>query len=205
MRRAIVTMGSGPYEELLSISGPRMKAYADKHGYEYVELTDLDPVRPPSWLKVLPLADMLETYDALFWLGCDVLILDDSKDIADQIAPTAWQALTAHHTGEGEIPNCDVWYLRPEMADYLRQAWAMEQYATHPWWEQKAILDLMGYRGSPLQAENPTDLYRHTHFLPLELNSHESNDRAQNPIFAHATYGDLQWRLGVFRRYLEAL
>lgn len=204
MRRAIVTMGVGPYEELLAISGPRMRAYADRHGYEYIELSGLAPERPPSWLKVLPLAAMLETYDALLWLGCDVLILDDSVDMADQIALTAWQALTAHHTGEGEIPNCDVWYLRPQMADYLRQAWAMEQYATHPWWEQKAMLDQMGYGGSPLQAEKPTELYRHTHFLPLEWNSHESSDRAQKPIFAHATYGDLQWRLDVFRRYLAA-
>lgn len=204
MRRAIVTMGSGDYAQLLELSRPRMQEYGRLHGWEYIELSGLPPVRPASWLKIQPLIWMLETeYDEVLWLGCDVLIVDMELDIGAQVPAGAWQGIVAHHTHEGEIPNCDVWLLRKPMAKYLRLAWEMEQYIFHKWWEQKAILDLMGYGGSPLHAERATDLYQHTHFLPLAWNSHESNDRASNPIFVHATYGDLRWRLDVFRQHLK--
>ena len=205
-KRALVTMGTSDYAELLTISRPRFQAYAAKHGYDYIELVDdLPPVpapRPSSWLKVLPIAEMLEgDYDEVLWLGCDVLILDDTDDISEEVAAGMWQGMVAHHTDEGEIPNADVWLMRKPMAAYLRQMWESEKHINHVWWEQRAIMDLMGYGTQPCKCEKPTDLYEHTEFLPLEWNSHESADRSESPIFMHATHGTLEWRLEVMRRY----
>src|SRR5690606_14822620 len=113
----------------------------------------------------------------------------------------------AHHVSEGEVPNCDVWLLRKPMIPYLSRAWKMEQYITHPWWEQAAIIELMGYdmRTRPLAPCEPTELYTHTPFLPLEWTSHESSDRHANPRFAHATYGAVSWRATVMRKYQEMI
>ena len=48
MKKIIITTGAGPgesdWEELLSITSPRMEVYADRHGYDFKEFwyTDLD-------------------------------------------------------------------------------------------------------------------------------------------------------------------
>lgn len=201
-KRALVTMGREEYAELLTLSRPRFQAYAERHGYEYIELVDLSPVRPASWLKVLPIAEMLEgEYDEVLWLGCDVLILNDTDDISEEVAADKWQGMVAHHTDEGEIPNADVWLMRKPMAAYLRQMWDSEKHINHAWWEQRAVMDLMGYGTQPCACEKPTELYEHTEFLPLDWNSHESADRSDSPIFMHATHGNLEWRLDVMRKY----
>lgn len=206
MNRALVTYGIGAYAPLLDIARPLFERYAERHGYDYLELTNVPALRPLSWMKMEPLWRALQLYDAVLWLGCDVVIVDGSEDIGSQVAPDAWQGLVAHHVSEGEVPNCDIWYLRPPMAPILKQAWEMTDLVNHPWWEQAAIIRLMGYDlgRHPLRCETPTDLYQHTHFLPLEWNSHESSDRAARPRFAHATYGPVDWRLAVMRRYAEA-
>jgi hypothetical protein len=201
--KALVTFGVGRYAPLLDISRPLFRQYAERHGYEYIELVNVPATRPLSWMKLEPLARALETYDAVLWLGADVVIVDGSEDIGSQVAPDAWQGMVAHHVSEGEVPNCDVWYLHPPMAPILKQAWEMTGFINHPWWEQAAIMHLMGYDLGklPIKCTTPTDLYRHTHFLPLAWNSHESSDRAAEPRFVHATYGPVDWRLDVMRRY----
>jgi hypothetical protein len=205
MKRSLVSFATGPYTQLLDISRPTFRHYAERHGYEYVEGLpgDIDRSRPPSWWRIPALQKLLAEYDAVLWLGCDVVIVDSSRDIADEIPAGAWQAMTTHNAPEGQIPNCDVWYLTPALFPYMAQAWALTEYTHHPWWEQAAILHLMGHdlSGFPIRVAEPTELYRHTHFLPLEWNSHESRNRHPSPRFAHATHGPFPWRIEVMRRY----
>lgn len=204
MKRAIATFAHGAYTELLDISRPTFEDYAERHGYDFIEeLPAGDRTRPPAWWKVPALLHLLTKYDAVLWLGCDVYIVDGTEDIADGMPKLDIQAMVAHYTPEGEIPNTDVWYVTQGMLPWLDRAWAMDKYTNHVWWEQAAILDLMGYNPTvrPLRVERDTELYDLTHFLPLEWNSHESADRHPAPRFAHATHGLFPWRKAVMEHY----
>jgi hypothetical protein len=86
------------------------------------------------------------------------------------------------------------------MQPWLEQLWRMDEYLAHPWWEQGALCQLLGYTGRPLRLAAPTELYWRTHWLGLEWNSHEERDRHPTPRFAHATYGPLGWRLTVMQQ-----
>jgi len=114
------------------------------------------------------------------------------------------QALVRHRTPDGEVPNCGVWFVRAGLRPTLVRLWGMDRYLDHPWWEQAGMLDLLGYRHTvrPVELAAPTELYRRTHWLGLEWNSHEQNDRHPQPRFAHATCGSVDWREAVMREHL---
>ncbi len=119
-------------------------------------------------------------------MDADMVIVDPSEDL--DVPDGAWQALVAHHTNDGEVPNCGFWLVRQPMRDVLQAAWAMTGYLTHPWWEQAAIVELMGYQGQPLALAQPTDLYEATHFLGAEWNDHlHDSGRTDSPRVRHAT------------------
>jgi len=201
--RALVTFALGrEHRQLLQLSLPRIAGYADRHGYEL----HADPpgvrTRPASWLKVAALLDLLEEHDEALWIDCDVVIVEPELDLADEVPFHAWQALARHHTADGEVPNCGVWYVRQEARPALERIWRLDRYLDHPWWEQAAMIHLLGYAGQPLELREPTELYERTHWLGLEWNSHEQHDQHPAPRFAHATHGSLAWREDVMRAHL---
>lgn len=190
MNRCLVTFGVGEHAELLEIALPSFERFASRHGYELLSAV-LDPVvdLPPSWWKIPILQDVLEDYDEALWIDADVVIVDDSADI--EFPEDSWQALVEHRTGDGEVPNLGVWYLRAPMQWILPGLWAMrEEYADHGWWEQAAMLDLLGYdhHTRPVTLDAPTELFDHTHFLETGWNVHPNDTyKSPHPRFMHAT------------------
>lgn len=203
MSRALITFAVGPYEALAEIARPGLEAYAERHGYELEAAAPTMMPRPASWMKLPLLANALDRHDEVLWVDADVVIVDDELDLADEVPAEQWQALVRHHTPDGQVPNCGVWFCRRQMLPVLEQLWEMNEYLLHPWWEQGALLELLGYRGRPVELVEPTELTWRTHWLELEWNSHEERDRHPSPRFAHATCGPLGWRLAVMNRYVN--
>lgn len=185
--RALVTFGIGKAKELLALALPSFEEFAGAHGYELrVYEPDPHPFWPVPWLKVACLEDALERYDEALWVDSDIVITDVSEDVPCR--EDAWQALAVHHTQDGEVPNTGVWLCRQPMREVLAGLWAMRAYRNHPWWEQGAVLDLLGYDSwsRPTGFYAPTELYNRTQFLSTEWNSHPW-DEAERPRFRHAT------------------
>jgi glycosyl transferase family (putative galactosyltransferase) len=202
VKRALLTFATGEHERLLALSLPGFEAYAERHGYDLVTDAPRMLLRPASWYKVPALLRALDVYEEALWLDADVVIVDGSRDLADEVPEGAWQALVRHHTPDGEVPNGGVWLVRPAMRETLEAIWARDRYLNHGWWEQAALLDLLGYRHPPARLVEPTTLYRRTHWLGLHWNSHEERDRHPRPTFAHATAGSLDWRAAVMAAYI---
>jgi hypothetical protein len=194
MRRAIVTFGVGPHRELLDVALPSFERYAEAHGYELV-VAEFDPPsvsRPASWIKVPILKSALGHFDEVLWLDADVVIVDHSDDIAGSVPGERWQALAQHNSAsDGLHPNCGVWLLRKPMIPALDELWAMTRYVEHPWWEQAAMHELLGYDpwqrplGQP-DPDAPTDLFDRTELLSSEWNFTPGCANARRGRFMHA-------------------
>lgn len=190
---------------------PLMQRYAKRHGLEVGCVCLGDPNIPASWMKVPAIGAALRTHEAVLWLDCDVVILDSSASVLDDIPADAWQAVVEHETECGLVPNMGVWFVRREAASWLSAARTIlgEKHLHHVWWEQAAMLELMGYDvlEGPVSMRTPRcdgcELFQRTAFLDPAWN-HHPGDRRQSPWprFVHVTqYAD---RLDAVRRLCAA-
>jgi hypothetical protein len=173
MTKAIVSFAVGTHVEYLSIARPSFIAFAKRHGYKYCEPGSLPTMtRPPAWYKIPLMIDALKSFDEVLFLGADTLIVDGRQDM--RVPYTAWQAMTTHYTNDGQVPNDDVWLVRKPMIPYLELIWTMTAYTNAPWWEQSALLNLMGYSESvrPCYLRESTELNDRTFTLDKGWNLH---------------------------------
>jgi hypothetical protein len=192
MSKAIVTFGVGAHREYLDIARPSFQAFAKRHGYDYIEAQQVGRQRPPAWYKVQCLLELLKSYDLAVFFGCDLVIVDGRDDFPTPAAGW-WQAMVTHHTHCGDVPNDDMWLCKREMIPWLEKTWALDKYLNHGWWEQAALMDLMGYDPAiehfPTHCKDITnELYQHTYWLTNEWNVHTWDaPQPTHPRIQHAT------------------
>jgi hypothetical protein len=187
MNRAIVTLAIGEHEKMLEIAAPSYRAFAKRHGWELFRATDIGRDRPPPWYKLQALMKTLPDYDEVLLLDADTLIVDGREDLT---APDwAWQAMVNHHTGDGFVPNTGVWLCRKPMLSILERAWDLTEYIHHGWWEQAAVMHLMGWAvNAPAHLVEGTELHKRTHFLNASWNVHVWDDpQPEHHRILHAT------------------
>lgn len=175
MRKAIVSLGTGPQERLLKLAATTFRPYAKRHGYDlHLHTEALDPLRPAPWSKIVALQQIQERYDVLVWLDADLMIVDGRRDIAAELGDDAFSGLVEHpQAGGGAMPNSGVWVLRTgeRCAAFLEEVWAQEDLIDHRWWENAAICRLLGYELDPVRPGAPTAWREATTFLDPRWNS----------------------------------
>lgn len=192
------------FAEIAAHTLPVLRDYATVHGVSF-GCANLAGDRPASWMKVLALREQLERFDRIAWIDADVVVLDHSKNIFDELGD-GWHGLVRHHTPSGVVPNCGVWIVTKWMTWALNEVWNARWHINHPWWEQAAVLELMGYAVLPgpfSQLAAPTELYSHTTWLGPEWNHHPADtNRVASPRFLHVTqYPD---RLATVREHTRS-
>ena len=205
MNRAIVTYAAGAHEELLDVALPTYRAFAERHRYDLVvgkKMTDL----PPAWNKVPLLLDALKSYDEAVWFDCDLVVVhpyDDFPPIREQ----SFHAMVRHYEHDSEVPNSGVWRVKRDVIPLLEMLPKLEVFEEHGWWEQAALLTMMGYCVPPhghhfpdtrCRCVRPTRWYIGCEFMRLCWNSHP-NYRAERPRIVHCSYSNMAQRLEVMR------
>jgi hypothetical protein len=126
-------------------------AYAEKHGYKYIEGHDewYDRTRPFSWSKVGFVIDCLEkaakeTPNEVIWLSdADVYITNPSLSIEEHILPVfpenkdmLFCVDAFDHINAGNI------FMRPtqRVIDWFKRVNARKECTNHIWWENGAML-----------------------------------------------------------------
>ena len=181
------TLAVGPHLDLLELSEPTFRAYADRHGFDVVVVRESQcPERPVSWSKVVLIRQLMARYELVVWLDVNAMILDFSRDIADELVRGADIYMVEHRYDGQRIPNAGVVMVRstPAADAFLGLVWEQDQYIDHPWWENAAILDLLGYRLSPCNPERPSAHRGLVHFIGNEWNSIEQ-DPSPRPVVRH--------------------
>lgn len=208
MRRVVVTGSEGEhFEPIVALTAPRMEKYAKKHGAEFLRVP-FPPIvdRPSSWKKLIAIALGFIEFDEVLWLDADVVIVDSTESIFDSVPADYDHAMVRHSTSEGDVPNAGVWLLRRQMLPVLSVASMMDSLRDHRWWEQAAILSLMGFTDSSgfCRHEQETHVYQHTHWLDESWNVWPGSPEGVRPRFRHAcgiSHGD---RLNAIRRWIDA-
>jgi hypothetical protein len=195
MQSLILTGWSGAtHTAMAQHTAPLMEAYAQRHGHDFISLSLIGD-RPASWQKLPAMYAALKAYDAVCWIDVDVVIAWPGADIIAELQPGTCQAVVEHLTECGRVPNCGVWVVSKAMRPTLRQAWVDgSEFVHHPWWEQAAMMRLMGYVVEPGphgKLDSPTRLYGQTTFLRPEWNHHPGDvNKPDRPHFVHVTQYD---------------
>lgn len=203
--RSLLTGWCGTtFAKIAAHTMPLMESYARRHGHVFA-CVNLAGERAPSWMKIQAIHQALKDCDTVVWLDADVVVLDGSQWIGDELPDDKWHGLVEHVTECGDVPNCGVWILRRHMMPWLEIAWDMHRYIDHQWWEQAAVLELLGYQlgdGPTSKRGQPTHLRDRTQWLAAEWNDHPRDaNRAARPRFVHVTqYDD---RLATVKRYVS--
>jgi hypothetical protein len=192
MRKALCSIGVGPHVRLLELARPTFEDYAQRHGYQLITSTSLvDEARPPSWSKIPLLRNLLQTYDVVLWIDSDALIVDPSRDIADELEADRFLYLVEHHFDDSwpraeAAPNGGVLLVRsgPDADEFLETVWNSSDFVNSEIWEQAAIMRLLGYSLDPWRHERRTKWSDKTKFLSNAWNS-SVVDQAPHPRIMH--------------------
>ena len=207
MRKCLVTYAAGAHEELLDVALPSYKDFAHRHGYELVigeKVIDL----PPAWNKVPLLLGALACYDEVVWFDCDLVVVDPKDDFPPL---TSAHSLVRHFEDDSEVPNSGVWRLWRSAIPLLQLMLKLEVFRDHGWWEQAALMTLMGYTVPTQGSEFPktkckcvqqTEWYKQCSFMRLCWNSHP-NYRAERPRIVHCSYTNMLQRIEVMRALVK--
>ena len=214
MKRCIVTYAAGAHEELLDVAIPTYKVFAQRHGYDLINGTQQTEL-PAAWNKIPLLTDALKSYDEVIWFDCDLVVVDPREDFPP-LPDDKLHSLARHFENNSEVPNSGVWRLKRTSVDMfaldlLKRIMYLEVFTNHGWWEQAALMTLMGYTVPPEGSHFPdtrcknvyhTRWYNVCHFMRLCWNSHP-NYRAEKPRIVHCSYPDMQIRLEVMRALVK--
>ena len=173
--KAIVTMATGPHRELLDIALPTFTRFAETFGYDIIVGTGTEAApRPSAWSKIPLLARALDDYDTVLWLDADTVVVSFDTDLADCVEDDAYQALAVTEWGRELRPNTGVWLLRSgeRAARFLDAVWDSEQFIDDRWWENAAVVTLLGYSMWPCLPGPPTEWTQGTTVLAPEWNAH---------------------------------
>lgn len=185
------------FEDVGTFSAVTLKEYTKKFGYDlYVNTELVVTERAPSWLKIPLIRELfLEGYDFVFWLDADAIFMRYDQDLQELIEPGKDLYMVNHSVpaaiGQKDTPNAGVLLLRncDWSLSLLQDLWDFEEYLRHPWWENAALLDLMGYYDPLEKGENRLnqEFLEHVKFIGLEWNSfpHIPSCCASSPIIKH--------------------
>lgn len=205
LRKALCSFAVGSHVELQRIARETLETYAQRHGYD-LHLVDRSPApeRPASWSKIPLVRELLTDYDVVFWVDADAIIVDPSVDVASVIEPGKFLYIVEHTIGPQHIPNMGVFLVQAgEPTQRLfDEVWRKAEFTNHPWWEQAAVLQLLGYNLHPCGLRQPTALYRRVKFIDRAWNS-VPLDASPAPFVKHYAGVPHAERLALMRQDLR--
>lgn len=152
-RICILTLVIGAdYRRSLAKALDSKRAYAARHGYTYVELGEewWDRTRPLAWSKVpawIHYSGLVGEYDYIWISDADVYITNPALRLEDHVLPymPAGKELMltydvcAHLNTGNMIVRPGAWAV-----DFWRRVWAEESCINHQWWENAAVVKILG-------------------------------------------------------------
>jgi hypothetical protein len=146
------------------------KAYAEKHGYRYIQGDEAfwDRTRPIAWSKVPFILKCLSELpeDSMVWLSdADVLITNPSLRIEEHVLPLFEpnKQFLMSFDSCGHINSGNVFFRNtPWARSYWKRVWEQTDCLYHIWWENAAMIKL--YEENEIDHQNIQITTRHKTF-----------------------------------------
>lgn len=193
--RVICSLATGPHLDYLAVSGSAMVEYARRWGWDLIlSAEDLAHGRPPAWGKVRLIRAMLDLYDWVLWLDADAIFVDSFFDVTDTVRPGKDLYLVEHRWGSPvqHVPNAGVMLVRS--SDWSRmlfdRIWEAESVISHPWWDNAALMQIIGYDLEPARLARPNSDTAKVELLDVSYNSIPLDPSPLPKINHYAGIGD---------------
>lgn len=202
MRICLTTAFNAGYAEMGAVCESSLAAYAAAQGLELRVVRGEVPDRPPAWTKIKVIAALLEEgFDFVFWVDTDAVVVRHDADIRAEIEDGKHLYLAAHqidvHPMPGmmvrlDVPNTGVMLLRncAWTRSFLEEVWSRTAYLHHRWWENAAVMEVLGYHRL-LDREKPNTpdpaVMAHVKWLGWDWNSLPDGCQGPRPIIRHHT------------------
>lgn len=221
MNVCVTTAFDAGYQEMGDLCAEALRRYAAQHDMVLRIHGSLpDTGRPPAWAKIRIIQALLnEGFEFILWVDADAVVVDMEPDIRDEVRDGKDLFLVKHvltvHPMPGmvvtlDVPNTGIMLLRnSDWTDaILHQLWDYEEYVSHRWWENAALIHLMGYhrllRRDALNVPDPVVLARVRWLDPRWNVVPDAGAPVPRPIIRHHTRGaSRQERVAAMRADLD--
>lgn len=148
-RVIIVTAFNARFEGIANHTVPRMRAYAERHGFD-LQVTKFEKTGGrPYWIKITSIRKALDgSHGIVFWIDADALIVRLEFDVRLALPVDKDLGMVWHSPGGVDSYshfNAGIIVIRngPWSRDYFRRV--SESKLKHYWQDQAAMLHLLGY------------------------------------------------------------
>ncbi len=194
----ICSLATGRHRELLTESAPTLQAYARRHGWDIVLSCESLTTRPPSWAKVALITELMASYEMVFWIDADAIIVDLERDVlAEAGADADADIWFARHRQERDpdatVLNAGIILARssPFARGLFDAMWHETEFIDHNWWENAALLHLLGYSlETPFAQVRESPWHDRVGELDLAWNSVPGYCESPQPAINHHARSD---------------
>ena len=157
----IATSYDSSFRDVGDYAAMTCRLYARRYGYSVHIDDNAKCERHPAWHKVILIPKLLEQgYDYVLWLDADAMFVRFDRNIAQVITGKHDLYMAQHDhplAAPTKVPNTGVMLVRNSSWSHtlFSRLWAMDEYANHMWWENAAMIKVLGYHS--LLREGPNE------------------------------------------------
>jgi len=199
----IITSHDSNYNNVGKITVETMKNYAKKYNLEFEFLPMPSTGRAQTWNKIISIKEQIlrKKNDYIMWVDADAFFHKDAENILSVIEDKYEIYLSSHYCGVFKGSNykntvltvnrinCGVMIFKVTnfCIKFLEKVWNKKNYIDHYWYEQAAIMDLVGLKvdiTGNLKDNAGDDFYlKKIKFLNKEWNSIPSSSEISTESF----------------------
>lgn len=209
MRVLVTTWYDDAFTPIGDLARASFARYCRDQGYELLLPRVFRAERPAPWHKIEVLRAVLdEDPDLAIWIDADAMIVRPECPAHTELPPDRDLGLVKHQIDGKEVVNTGVMLLRNTrpVRELLDEIWHREEYLEHPWWENAAAMDVLGYReafGGGRSDEPDPRWESRIRWLGEEWNSLPEICEAEEPIITHYAGRPREYRLERMRADAE--
>jgi hypothetical protein len=197
MKIALLTVFDENFREIADRTLPTMRCYANAFGLEFLSLRPDVSDRPTAWSKITRIREVLQSgFEYCFYIDTDALFVRFDDDIRDHLTGEKDLYLCWHSSNNSEPyeplaahynTGVMVWRNSAWSIEFLGQIFRQTEFIDHAWWEQAALLNLLGYRSAFGQGDDDPVPDRNAHLqrLPVDWNTIVGRTIGPDPIIRH--------------------
>lgn len=207
----VATSYTEDFSQLGDLSSKTLRFYAKRHSCAAHIIPNLGRLeRPAAWHRVRWIPELFaDGFDFVFWLDADALFLRFDRDVRELIQKGKDLYMVRHSYGGRVVPNTGVLLVRncTWSREFFSSVWNCKQYIHHRWWENAAVMSLLGYHSLLEEGDDMPnqELLNHVSFIGTEWNALPYICTVPNPIVHHYAGESLERRLvGMTKDFLCA-